>query len=475
MLVFFSVGFLVCHALALLLFPAQAQVVSFAFLIVAPLLATGACVRRAVHAGDGWVAVGVGLVLWAGGMAASMHETVFAANPGELAGLSMLLYVLYGVPLTFALASPDDEVWHLRAVDACLALALGYLFFVHTDTFVIVDRDSEQGMAQLRLMFDVENIFIALFALVRYVASVDAQRRSFFGTLLVFACVYLAAAAYINHFEHDSEFGVLADVVIGVPFLLLAVLAQRPVGAEPAPQSSARLMHLVRAGSPLMLPVSVLVVSGFLVSTHLWLAVAGFVVAFVGYGLRSVLAQVRWFEKHQALDALARLDPLTGLANRRQFDEAMQREWARARRSRHGMALLLADIDHFKRLNDVFGHQAGDAHLRTVARALADGVTRPGDLVARYGGEEFIALLPACNIDGARQVAERMRACVEALRLPGPDENAVVTVSVGVAAVEVAVADAPFALIDAADAALYEAKNGGRNRVAWRMLGSPAA
>ena len=165
---------------------------------------------------------------------------------------------------------------------------------------------------------------------------------------------------------------------------------------------------------------------------------------------------------------LSYLDALTAIPNRRRFDELLETEWKRSLRTGSPLAVAMIDIDRFKAYNDGFGHQRGDDCLRRVAAELADGLPRSGDSICRYGGEEFAVVLPATDLEGARQVAEQLRRRVEVLgdRNPGSDVAPVVTVSCGVAA---AVPDVhggdPRSLVTAADRALYEAKNSGRNRV----------
>jgi diguanylate cyclase (GGDEF)-like protein len=167
-----------------------------------------------------------------------------------------------------------------------------------------------------------------------------------------------------------------------------------------------------------------------------------------------------------ALQRAAR-DPLTGVANRRTFDEAMAREWERAQRATAPLSLLLVDIDHFKRHNDEYGHQAGDECLKRVAAVLAAQARRQGDLVARYGGEEFAVLLPETGPEAAAAVAERLRVAVAAIVLPyKPSAGGhAVTVSVGVASVVPEASRRPAELIAASDQALYTAKAVGRNQV----------
>ncbi len=166
------------------------------------------------------------------------------------------------------------------------------------------------------------------------------------------------------------------------------------------------------------------------------------------------------------LAALANTDALTGLANRRGFDEALAREWRAAQRAHASIALLLIDIDHFKAFNDTLGHPRGDECLRFVAAALAAELRRPEDVVARHGGEEFVAVLPQTDLHGAALVAERVRAAIAALAIPHPAcALGYVTVSVGAVALVPAGDAAMGDLVALADAALYGAKASGRNRV----------
>ena len=166
----------------------------------------------------------------------------------------------------------------------------------------------------------------------------------------------------------------------------------------------------------------------------------------------------------QQLRALALQDGLTGVGNRRQFDEQLAVEVARARRSRTPLALLMVDVDHFKPFNDAFGHQQGDACLRAVALALAGQTRRPRDLVTRYGGEEFAVLLADTGLREAGEVAARLCTAVAALGIAHTAPPGCVTVSIGVAALQ-SPRDGAEALVAAADRALYQAKAGGRNRV----------
>lgn len=200
--------------------------------------------------------------------------------------------------------------------------------------------------------------------------------------------------------------------------------------------------------------------------------------------LRDVTKRKAAEERLAALNAelthLASNDALTGLANRRHFDEALEAEWSRAGRDGHPMSLLLVDVDRFKAYNDLYGHQDGDACLRAIAEAVGSVARRAGTLVARYGGEELAVVLPGADEAGAALLAERVRTAVEGLGRPhagNPGCGGLVTASLGCATLRPA--DLPeasaAALIAEADARLYEAKRTGRNRVVDRLSAASSA
>ncbi len=165
------------------------------------------------------------------------------------------------------------------------------------------------------------------------------------------------------------------------------------------------------------------------------------------------------------LEFIGFTDVLTTIANRRRFDEYLDIEWRRARRTGSTLSLLMIDIDHFKKFNDLYGHTVGDECLRAIAQTLNSGLNRAADLAARYGGEEFGCILPGSDGPGARTIAERLRKDVEALKLP--PENYSATVSIGAASCVPSLETGLSVkeLIQQADAALYAAKAEGRNRV----------
>jgi len=169
---------------------------------------------------------------------------------------------------------------------------------------------------------------------------------------------------------------------------------------------------------------------------------------------------------NEHLERLALIDPLSGLANRRNFDETLARNWKEATRHRRPVGLLMIDVDHFKLFNDRYGHVEGDACLRRVGKLLTNIACRPGDLPARYGGEEFAVLLPGASLAGARIVAERLRHAVEELCIANADAPlGQVSVSIGLASLVPSLGGTAQSLIEAADEGLYAAKRSGRNAV----------
>ena len=175
------------------------------------------------------------------------------------------------------------------------------------------------------------------------------------------------------------------------------------------------------------------------------------------------------------LRMLARTDGLTGVDNRRAFEQAVENEWRRAQRHGGPLSMLLIDVDSFKGFNDLYGHSAGDDALITVAHSIAGNVQRPGDTAARYGGEEFAVLLPDTDEAGATSIAEKIRAAVEALAIRHvASSHHVLTVSIGVATMQGEAFSTSRGLVEAADQALYAAKDAGRNRVFSYRTGTPA-
>ncbi|PLA74180.1 hypothetical protein CYQ88_07310 [Hydrogenovibrio sp. SC-1] len=185
-------------------------------------------------------------------------------------------------------------------------------------------------------------------------------------------------------------------------------------------------------------------------------------------GVNWDVSQRKQYER--ALEEYAYIDPLTQVANRRQFDQTFENEWRRGERNQSPLSLLMIDIDFFKAFNDSLGHQEGDDCLQQVAKAIDSSASRAGELTARYGGEEFVVLLPNNDADKAARMAETIRQNIESLKLPHPDSSISdhVTISVGFTTadfIDQPSSHTPSQLLKLADEALYQAKKAGRNRV----------
>lgn len=211
------------------------------------------------------------------------------------------------------------------------------------------------------------------------------------------------------------------------------------------------------------------------------IVMAGTLVLISGY-IYSLLYELQ--NTQIALQALADTDQLTGIANRRHFDRKFKVEWRRAMREQTPISLLLIDVDHFKKYNDTYGHQAGDRCLQQIAKALESVSHRPADLASRYGGEEFSVLLPVTSQKNAAMLAERLRKKIESLNIEhSKSEFGIVTVSIGVSCCEPVwdftgktpdeeqKVTFPAMLLTASDNALYVSKEQGRNQVSEQGCG----
>lgn len=178
-------------------------------------------------------------------------------------------------------------------------------------------------------------------------------------------------------------------------------------------------------------------------------------------------SQQQLLDTNLVLQRLIKSDSLTGLANRRYFDEYLEIEWSRALRDQSELSLLMIDVDYFKAYNDQHGHVAGDEVLRRVGESLRSSCTRATDLAARYGGEEFAVIMPSTAAGGARLQAEKIRRAVEAMGIPHdlPKPGSPISVSIGIATIRPSVEHDPLSLVIKADEGLYLAKHSGRNQV----------
>ena len=463
------------------LLPGLAVKASYLFMVAAPALAGIVALRRGwIERGSarvGWLAIALSLAIWSLGAFGNFWHEVILGRLDEMYRDAILAFNLAIVPITFLLAGEWNAGTRRlpRLVDALLALALGYGYFVFTWSMLTArGAPDEAGVRLLLWLMDAQNLVVALGALVRWFAAEEAQERAVFRALAAYTVSYVVIAFVNNHYVvADPAFGPPTSSIVTVVFALVAALALRRPSAEPGRRRRSGLTRAVHSASPLFLAGLLLIVGLFLIRVEYGLGAACVLIAVLGYGLRSTATQLRHIERgdvlqrdRSALQAIAWTDALTGVANRRFLDHALTGAWRSEWRASQSLAVLMIDIDHFKLLNDRCGHSAGDACLREVARVLRQALARPVDVLARYGGEEFVALLQEADAAGAQVVAERLRVAVQALGIVNPDSPlGVVTISIGSASAVLPPGAGAADLLDAADKALYEAKCGGRNQV----------
>jgi len=459
--------------------PAVIHPAAYILMVLAPLLACAAALWRGHRHNTtvryGWYAVSLSLAIWSLGAFFNLWQEMILHHHDQMYRSSMEAFSLAVVPTTFLIAS--DWRLHgrqlLRVVDWLMALALGGSYFQYTWTMIHAQAaPTDPGVTYLVWLLDFQNLYLAVGALVRWYVAEDSNERDLFGALSVHLWVYLVIVFVNDHyFAGNPAFGPQWGTIVTVAFAVLWAYALRPASKRAVRALDSARVRIVRSAFPVLLAVALLAASLFLIRVQYPWGCAGILVAVLGLAVRSTLIQVHHIEHREALkreasalQTIAWTDALTGVPNRHFFTEALARAWREERSE--PQSILMIDIDHFKLLNDRYGHPVGDGCLREVARVLQRGLARPHDVLARYGGEEFIVLLRDCSVGGALLVAERLRAAVLQLRLENSGSpDGVVTVSIGVASGELTEAVAAAQMVEAADRALYEAKLAGRNRV----------
>jgi diguanylate cyclase (GGDEF)-like protein len=481
MSLYLPVAFLAMQVIVLTFFgPSVTAPAAYILMVIAPLLTAAATLWRGRSHNSsvrhGWYALSLALTIWAVGAFGNLWQEMVLHRQNEMYRASMLAFNLAVVPTTYLLAS--DWRLHgrqlLRLVDALVALALGCAYFEYTWS-MINDHSApaEAGVTYLVWLLDLQNISLAAGALARWYVAEDCDERDLFRALSVYTSIYFVIVFINDHyFAGNPAFGPQYATLVTLAFAVLSSFALRAPSATPVRSVNSALVRIVRSGSPILLAVALLVASLLLIRVQYIWGCVGILIAVLGIGVRTTLIQVHQIEhrealrqKASALQTIAWTDALTGVPNRHFFTEALTRAWRNERRTGQ-QAILMIDIDHFKLLNDRYGHPVGDGCLREVARALQRALMRQDDVLARYGGEEFIVLLRDSPAADAQAVAERLRATVQNLRIEnaGSPER-VVTVSVGVASAELTDEAAAARMVENADRALYEAKCAGRNQV----------
>lgn len=436
-----------------------------------------------------WNLIALGVGLWFLGQLIYTYQDIFRISQQQTAAGADFYFVLYGIPILLAIASSneDEGTTTFLVIDSfqvVFAVCLTYLQIFTVSS--LTATSSPVSSRRLLYVYIAENITLAIAASLRLIGRPQGEERRLYRILCVYLWVYAAVAAPLDYLDAVSRIpsGTLFDLLWDIPFLVLAMYAlssQR----ETRPAQGSTDIHpvalVISNGSPILFTFAVLAMGAYLARRKFILGIGAIALSLVLYSLRASLLQARYMRAQQKLlqserallqannrlHELSFKDSLTGIANRRKLDQTLEVEWNRAQRTGQPLSLLMIDIDHFKNLNDRYGHAAGDECLIAVAETLNHMLRRAGDLLARFGGEEFVAILPNIDGEGARRIAEAMREAVAELKIAneGSPSGPFLTASVGVATHADYSQLNSDAFLQAGDKALYRAKCLGRNRV----------
>jgi diguanylate cyclase (GGDEF)-like protein len=485
------VPLLVLHVVAALVFPSEGYVTCIG-LIGCYTLAWYVAMRQAARATGTmrrrWTLVSVGFGLGVLSFSLTLYRACVLYLPDGIAGLEDVTLLLRGVPFLMAVVLSKRErspifvrLDFAQGVLALLVALIAFLFAFPSPAGGYVPVSSLLAIDRLA----IANLLIAVGVTVRLFAVNSTEERRFSRMV----CGFLWSNALITGFVNlivihlwQAAPGSILLILGDLPVLTMALLFSLPDPPREAYQAERRKPSFIESGSSFLFPFAIFLMAASIVPIHFYLGMICITLAFVLYAVRSTVLQTRFLAVQEQLRTAndrvrdqALLDGLTGIPNRRSFDLTLSREWKRAQRTAQPIALLLLDVDHFKRLNDTYGHLAGDICLVEIAGVLRANLTREMDFAARYGGEEFAVLLSATGPDAAWTVAEMLRHAIETHRFQSKDgeQGPTMTVSIGLASIipaspadtiHDAAEEHPSILIAAADEALYAAKHSGRNR-----------
>lgn len=466
--------YLLLHLLVLLY---REQSYAHALFVIAPGLLKAACCLwcffklASSPTRFRWLFIALGSILTNISLQIYVWRDLFVDPHSYLSTVASFFTAFACIPILLAIAlnfNKQDPL-SVRLIDSALSLTLGYLFFV----FLFSPVGIETSILSTNLLVDLEDGFLLLCAALQFFASSNAEDRRFFYVFFSFMAGSSLLVGARNRLAAHSTSN-LWDLVIDLSALLFLILATHPSPAWVRNlQPSVRISHIVHGASPLLTSLALTLLGISVSRLHFYRGSIGILLGIIGYGLRNAIihgklleAEGRLLLAHKDLEILASRDGLTGIPNRRLFDETMKREWRNVVQRGGNLAVLMIDIDFFKSLNDDYGHQAGDTCLTAIARSLQEMLPRTGDFIGRYGGEEFAVLLPGTSHKGAWIVAERLRSAVAQLAIANPQSpHQSVTVSIGGAIGDAASIPDFNLLLKAADEALYRAKHAGRNRI----------
>jgi diguanylate cyclase (GGDEF)-like protein len=491
-----SAGTICVHALLNTLFRGSGFTISYLLWAFWALLAAIACLWRAFHCPlsirTHWRLAAASLFFIFIATAVEAPAEIFFKAVPTVASIGDFFFFSAFVPILLAITLPDEGVFDRFTflLDSLQAAACSYLAYTVLMGVFPFTGNPAQAMpyAPLEFVYDTEYLVVVLLAAVRFFLGTgntgarNTADRYFFRILLVYTSLYGVTSAIYNHYVGKYSLTNGLDALNDIPsaaLVLAAIFAPAAVPWPPRRASRAAIVRLIDNARPVFLSLALIGLSASVAIRHFTVAFAFIFGAFILYSLRASRlqskvehAQAELEESHSHLSEIAHLDSLTEVSNRRSFDQFLAMEWGRAQRARQPLSLLLIDVDHFKRINDTWGHQAGDQCLRHTARVLRAALERPADVIARYGGDEFAILLAETGSLGASTVAARIRSAIAEDAAAG--NTYLTTVSIGISTWNAEDKAGPDQLIFAADRALYTAKQNGRDRVEWIDLHSPA-
>jgi diguanylate cyclase (GGDEF)-like protein len=461
----------------------------FFFLILTRALLSAAYLWRATKAVSlrkHWILIGSGMLLaaialsidaWIFFSAAILHHFMNTAA----SDYANLILSLGGVPVIILLTLPSTGKSYSMAffwIDTVIAILWGYivylkLFGVIPFTHAAIHPASNQTQIILNV---ATGVVVLVVAFLRFISATTVDERNF---LRFFTISLLISDVMLD--LHDIVAGGFAtatyyDLLGTIPMLislLLVLMLPDETSETSVPMPPGKIAEVLNIACPSLLTI-MLIGAGVDAMRHFFnFGIGVMAIGFTLYLVRSVIIQRNLEQSERSLkeardklEAISLTDALTGVANRRCFDNTLVTEWNRAVRTQSALSLLIMDIDHFKHLNDTQGHQAGDDCIIMVAKAIRDCLPRSGDLLARYGGEEFCVILPTTDSKGVQTVAHKMREAVHSLAIPNETSaGPYVSISVGIATCYFPTNLTAHQLFAAVDKALYRAKENGRNRV----------
>lgn len=393
--------------------------------------------------------------------------------------MANLLFCFWFVPLAMAMVlDPEREAEGLDTLvvldlaQAVLVCVAAYIYF-----FYLPKADASGGLShEVWTPYFAGYGLVAIAFMLRAATSRSRDARFLFGWIGIFLAVSGSVDGLFYYgpgqgLHTGAWFDLLWSALIVFPIMIACTFrqAESPASSLVEPRREKGIYTEIFY---LIYPLLVLFMSLRIARERLALAALVVLLAFVCSSARLLVTQHRMLLVKDALRREAAHDSLTGLWNHKSILEILDRELLRAERDSEPVGLIMADVDHFKKINDSRGHAAGDAVLRIIASSMA-AVVRPYDAVGRYGGEEFIIVAPGCGMAETWELAERVRSHVAACSIVVGGSKVLVTMSLGIAAGQSA-SDAQK-LLRAADESLYLAKNAGRNRVEPQVSRAPGA